>query len=1029
MRLNPHRVVIIMCCLLWGITVVPGTLMSGYASPSPLLIDVELTRALSGKTSAILQDKDGFLWIATEHGVLRYNGTSLSSAENLDGSASWLAGVPVQQLLQDARGNVWIVSKEGIAVWEKRNRRIQRINELDSLDVSSIIEHEGTLFWIGTKKGVYLFDAVRKILNPVAPTLDKAIGPVTSMYKDDDERLWIGTSSGLFFINPDTNSLSAVSSLEQKGNVSPVSFITQDFNGTIWAGTLGDGLLQVIAPSNTTDSNVYSVESVHGVPAERLTSMIKDKNGRFLIGTAQKGLFLWDPLRQSALTFQGTMYLGGQIAAHNSQTITALFQDRTGVLWAGTTNGLLKGIVNPGLVMDSQLEELLGDSEIKHVKTFSRGADGRLWAGTFGQGLLSVNSQTGELSQYRHDSENTNSIVNDRIIAIEMDKLQHLWIATHAGLSRYDTKNDQFKTYLEGPGNDHLLFQDVFVSRDNEILVTTSNAGVFKYNPLNDQFEPWPLRVGQEDAKKFYDIRHVYEDRNGVLWFAAGLEGLIRFDRDESAIRTIGNKPSVYQVIRGHEVISVTQSEHGDIWAGTKGAGIFRLSSESDQISHFSQDEGLSGNEVFCVIEDSGGYIWAALRNGLVRIDTDSDEVVRFDKHDGLAYGQVHFNACFNHGDLLYLGNDKGITAIRTNKVEIDKQGTLAELTGVSVWDQPFPYSGESQTISLSRDQNYIQLQFMIPDYLSPDENKLMYRLDGFEDTWNVSGEDYVVSYTDLDPGKYHLLVKASNHRGVWSSPRAYEIKVSAFPAIGLGLSEGITLGFVLLICLVFTLHFTYKRRIDNLEKKYAALKSERNHSAENIRSQIARDLHDDLGADLSRLVLSLENRLQREDLSDFSLAWTRECWDYAQRVTKEVRHLSWTVDPERNWLPDLVDRIYREAHDTFETDQVDFRTSRIPKVFLPPLARKDIFLIFREAVTNISNHASTENISIFVNYKAELLELIIEDYGVGFDPDEVKEGNGLKNMRRRAQNLNARLAWERIPQGGTRVMLQVPLE
>ena len=984
----------------------------------------DLTKTVSGQTTAIQQDETGFVWIGTEYGVLRYDGDAFQRASEVDTTAAWLDYVPIHYLTLDTRGDLWIVSQEGLVVYKGPGSRFEKVDALAALDITVFEERAVDQFWVGTANGLYLFDASSNKLELVQG-MGTHHASITSVVEDSQARLWVGTSAGLNLLDTETNQLVKTVNGDNEPITTSVSFIMEDDAGKIWVGTKGEGLFRVTLEGAPSVSNTALLERIDGIPTDRLTDGIKDAQGNFLLGTLQEGVIIWDPRLQQARSFPEGDPEDSSKTERLRQAVSVLFLDKTGILWVGMSEGVKKYPWEERRSLVHENERFFDQLELKQVKSIARAARGDIWIGTYGQGVLQVSPHDKRFKWHVHDPLNDNSLLDNRVISLEVDKSQNVWIATHTGLSRYDSLNDVYSFYFHEEESNHVVLQEIFVSRENEILVATANNGILQYNPLNDQFEQWTAMQAVEEGRMLNYVRHIIEDNTGMLWLAAGFDGLIGIDQDESIMRTIRDGSATVQMIRGQEVISVARGLDGTIWAGTLGGGVFRITPDSDQAVQITKKDGLPGNEVSCVLEDRAGFIWIVTRNGVARIDPESDDIIRFDRHDGLLYDQAHYNACMREESTLYLGNDEGVKLIDTDKLVVDKIGPRVELVDVQVWGKPHPFSHTSRIITLEQDQNTIELKFMIPDFLNPDENALLYRFGGEEDAWQEAGAGHRVTLSEIKSGTHHLQVKGANHSGVWGPPVSYELRVGSFRGGMWDTSMAVYVALFLVVGLLVRMHYRHKSELNELKRR---LEDQGSQSAENVRSQIARDLHDDLGADLSRLVLSLENRLQRSDLSDFSRAWTRECWDYAQRITREVRHLSWAVDPERNWLTDLVDRIYREAYETFEMDKVEFRTSRIPRVFLPPAVRKDIFLIFREALTNIANHASAEEIRVYVNYKEDLLELTIEDNGVGFDPALIKAGNGLNNMRRRAQNLNARLAWENGPEGGTKVFLEVPL-
>lgn|GEM_PF-3933664 len=994
-----------------------------------------------GGVNDLLQDEVGFIWMATDRGLLRYDGNALIQALDIDPDAAWLDRVDIHDLSLDSKGRIWILFHNGVGYWDNEVQSFHQVTHVAKKESTVILEQGKDQYWIGTRDGLYFYDAsvaIDQSLERLVFVNENHDGRnrnfITTLYLDANDRLWVGTSEGLCILNTQTRQIQEVFEPDAPLATPFVSFIEKDANGGMWIGTRENGLIHVRLLPEEEGVLTSTIDYFTNIPSQHLLSVEKTDNGQLYIGTANEGFFAWDTLLQ-----QHSDSLSGQPAAIEEAffpgaRVQSLFTDRTGLLWVGTANGVFKSTRRPVFSNTSALSQNLQALGIKHVKSLVKDVNGHFWIGAFGEGVVRIDEQNGEITHYKNVPDVPNSLVDDRVLALDVDKDLNIWILTSGGISRFDLKSDSFTSYLESDDvsivDEKVIFQDIFVSEANEVWVATSFDGILKYDPQYDQFESRKLPLKPTNEESLLEIRQVIEDNEGGLWFAAGKGGLLKYDSESQFIEEIEYTNEVDEaILAGKEVVSLTQSLNGDLWVGTLQSGAFRVNPKTGGIAQYSRKHGLPGNEVRCIIEDHKGYVWIATRDGLARYNPEVDALLKYDEHDGVNSTQFYYNSCILSEGSLFLGSNLGVEVLNIEDLDEEEPRPSVQLSSIQILNTPVHLNDQRQAIQLERDNNHIRFQFFLPDYLDPGENKLMYKLTGVNAEWMPAEENNVVAFTDLPPGTHQLFVRGANHRGVWSEPSIYSIQVSSIQWFfygGIGLSG---LLFIGAIGILLNYRKKYRTRIKELEGEKLALQDESQQSVERTKAEIARDLHDDLGADLSRLVLSIENRLQRDDLSDFSLSWTKELWEYAQRVTREVRFLSWSVDPDRNWLPDLVDRIYREAHDSFDVDKIQFLTSKIPHIHLAAGTRKDIFLIFREAMTNIISHAEAEKIRIQVNYKKKMLEITIEDDGVGFEVDEVLEGNGLNNMRKRASNLNANLFWESKRGEGTRVVFQFLIE
>ena len=981
----------------------------------------------------LLQDEKGFIWIATDKGLLRYDGNVLSSAIQLDQGAVWLDRVSIHKLERDSNGRIWVVLQDRVAYWDWNTHTFQPVSFLDGLRVTDIVEQGKQKFWVSTEDGLYFYDAsstddraVEKLVFISERNDPRNRNFITALYLDKNGWLWMGTSEGACILDTQTRNITEITKPGDSLSMEYTVFIEEDVTGAMWIGTRENGLLRVLI--NESEGGEWGSEIDHfsSLPADRLLSVQKKPNGHFIMGT-HAGLFGWDPVNTQVVDVFDSFVLEHMETLMPGERVLSLHVDQTGLVWLGTENGVYKSTYRPAFSTDRTYADSLG---IKHIKSIVLDKHQGLWAGSFGEGVVHIDGQSGAVTRYKSKPDEPNSLVDDRVVAIDIDQTQHVWILTSGGISRLNPYTNTFKSYLASNDvsvfDENLIFQEIFVSQANEVWVTTSYFGVLKYDPVQDVFKRWDEPIPGYTDQSLYEIRHLIEDDEGNIWFAAGRDGLLKFDTAGQSIQTLEDiLGEAAGALKGEEFVTLTQSSSGEIWAGSLQGGAFRIDPRSQTVTSLTRLDGLPGNEITCIKEDKKGFIWMVVRDGLARYDTQRNTVLKFDEHDGLRSTQFYYNSCLLAHDTLYLGNNVGAEEINLQTFDALERRPSVQLTSVQVMDHTLKNQAYISPIQLNKVNNFVRFQFFVPDYLDPSENQLLYKIPGLSPEWKVADVDNVVSLEDLQPGAYQLFVKGANHRGVWSDPQIYTIQVSSFSWFLWG---GVGIGMMLLLAvggLVYRARTKYVTRIRDLEADNMTLQDESEQSIQRTKSEIARDLHDDLGADLSRLVLSLENRLQREDLSDFSLTWTQECWEYAQRITREVRFLSWSVDPERNWLPDLVDRIYREAHESFDVDRIQFITSKIPNIHLAPKVRKDIFLIFREALTNIINHASARKIRIQVDYKKGMLVIILEDDGVGFDVDKIVEGNGLSNMKKRASDLRANLYWESQRGSGTKVVLQ----
>ena len=972
--------------------------------------------------SAIAQDEDGFIWIGTEKGAFRFDGHSLFGVRHIDPSATWLFDQPVHELYKSPGRVLWLKLQSGVAIWNETRDEFQRIELLSEHEVRSIAARNPSVYWIATDRGLYSYDLNLNRLELV--DLDPLTGQWTdfsALFVDSRQRLWVVSVDRVGVFKIGALSLELIDIFELSGRVRDRVFMLEDATGLVWLGGKEFGLIRLDIDNETFDR--YTPPEI---PQGAILSAVSDREGRFLIGTSQGQVFVWDPYTLEVVSQLEIPGIGGQ--RHTS--ISDVFYDRSGLVWLATMSGLWKQNARPLFEHDTTAAHHSLADLGSPVKAIEGDYDEVLWFGTLDKGLIGKDKENEELRYHRYDEADSSSLMDDRILAIDSDLEGRLWIATRRGMSYFDPFVDSFRNYpISQKGSaftEQVIFRDVFVSSHGQVWVSSVFKGLYQFNPVEDAFESWkPPATGIREIE-LLDVWDILEDHNGNLWFAAANEGVVRMSQNPEVFKVASQSETFVQMLKGEEVIRLVESRRGDIWVGTRNSGVFRLSPDMELVDQYTRESGLPGNEVMCMVEDSEEILWITTRKGIARLDPDEKVVLQFDEHDGLAEGTLFVNACETDavGHILF-GHHDGVFQLDPRKLKVNAKKPAVTLSGYTLWGNSYMHTNPDVPIKLASEDTLFQAQFSMTDFLAPEKHRYMYKLEGHSEEWSAPNQDPVALFSGLRPGRYSLLVKGTNHLGMWSDVKRYPIHMSSplwkeygrvllllFPLLALGL----------------VIYWQYKR-MKTLKSAlhsgdHTAAKGETGAGAG--RSQLAMDLHDDLGADISRLVFSLEQRLQRQDLSDFSREWTQECWDYANRTLRALRNLSWVMNSERDWLPDLVDWLYREAHETLKTNQVHFAIDEIPRVPVSSPVRKDIFLLYREALTNIIHHAQASQVNITVKYEDGLFELAVQDNGAGFDITQVRLGNGVSNMKKRADKLNGDLQW--VNDEGTTVILKVKI-
>jgi signal transduction histidine kinase/streptogramin lyase len=590
------------------------------------------------------------------------------------------------------------------------------------------------------------------------------------------------------------------------------------------------------------------------------------------------------------------------------------------------------------------------------------------------------------------------------------------WLATGLGLLRYRKQLDAAPS-LVGPesglptGSVFRVFEEtggaVWVS-----IGTGSNYGLYRRNPRAGRFESFDESHGLPSLHQIANRPAAFaEDRAGQLWIGMLDGGLVRLRN--GAFQQF--PPSTGAPDQGIRALLVDRQ--GRLWIGSRTRGLLRVDdpSRTDPVfSAYARSSGLSSITVQALAEDLDGRIYAAGGSGIARVDPRTGRIRHFTTSDGLLPGDLRVGFRDRHG-VLWFGGDQGLTRIEPQEERVDSPVVLVHSIRVNGQVRPISDLGDVEPAALSLSPSERQLQVEFGGF----RQDLLYqtRLSGIDPDWTSPSSSRSVHYLSLAPASYELSIRAVTPEGT-SSSRPAQVRFRIAPPFWqrwwfLGLAA------LAVTAVAYTFHRYRVSRLLELER---------------VRTRIASDLHDDIGSGLSRIAVLSE--VARHEAGDGSSPVSEHLAVIARASRELVDSMSdivWVINPERDHLGDLMQRMRRFASDVFTSLGVEF-TFRVPsdeqhsKVGAD--VRRHIFLICKESVNNVVRHSGCTKCDIELRVESGWLVLTVKDNGRGFDPAHADEGNGLVNMHERARMLGGEL---RVDSGhgeeGTKMTLRVPLK
>ena len=948
----------------------------------------------------IYQDSKGYMWFGTGEGLSRFDGYRFTNYTTRDG----LEHNNVTDITEDPGGRLWVATPKGVARFvdqaESGSARGQKklavfaVGNGPRASLVSVLRWDGEKrLWCGTHEGLYRGEegADGQMRFTHAARGGDAVWGNTA-FADGRDRLWFGL--GREFIEVGQGRVTPLS-LPNEVSREELAAITEDGQGRLLVANLTSVFEYRRAPEGRGDwlrlpitFDIYG-QSVH--------AMTFDATGALWIGTSAGLVRYKDGAQRLYTTAQGLP----------NNFITALRFDREGNLWIGTQSGGVCKFSAQPIISYTQAEGMPEDFVVKAVE----GQDGTIYATTLNRGAVRIDED--RAVPIPGSESPLYGAMNSMILC---DRAGDWWIGSSQGLVRLGGKTLQFKNTRRFTGADGMADAKVYLGpgiyEDPSGVMWVGSAGghLYRHDPSrhpSPMFERFVLPGNLRG-------RHMMMDRAGGLWVASNDE-IARFGNGE------------FHFFEATEGLPTTRSRaffldrRGWLWIALYRHGVAVVkdpTAERPQFINYSTADGLASDMVWSITEDDFGRMYFATGRGLDQFDVTTGRVRHFTTREGLA-GDIISHCFKDRAGNIWVGTSNGLSKFNPAQeaIAVSEPPIYISRVFIAGEDQNLPETGLSRlpALQLASAQNNLLIEFVALSFQSENDLLYQYRLEGADADWRQPSVERAVNYANLAPGSYRFLARAINRDGMVSKvPATFEFTI--LPPVW---QRGWFLSLALLALggLIYALYRYQLRQAVKLER---------------VRMRIAHDLHDDVGSSLSQVSILSEVVRQRLNAEDEAVSTPLSL---ISRISTEavdsMSDIVWAINPQKDRLRDLTRRMRQFAGEVFTTRDIAFRFEAPDghaDVKLEPDTRRQIFLIFKEAVNNVARHSRCSRAEIHFFVEDEGLVLRVRDDGTGFDMDEDGDGNGLVSMRKRAESLRASL---RVVSGkgeGTTVTLRVPL-
>src|SRR5712671_2295022 len=931
---------------------------------------------------SITQGKDGYIWIATEEGLARFDGIKFTVFDRQN--TPQLPSNNIRVLLEDGRGDLWIGTADGLA--RMRDGKFTTFTTQQGLPgnvIDSLYEDQNEGLWIATSAGIVRFN--NGIFTLPAPQPNFPKDGIQALFEDHEGALWIGSPAGL--VRTKDRAVTRFTKQDGLPNDSVIS-ITEDHDGRLWVGTL-DGLSCLEGKSFTN----YTTRE--GLANNRITSLTADREGSVWIATAG-GLN-----RFANKSFSG--FRTGDALA--SKIILSIFEDREGSLWIGTESGGLNLLKDKKFTTYTTREGLGSDL----VKSIYEDRKGSVWIGTNGGGL-SV------LKDDRFTTYTTaDGLSSNVVLALFGDAEGNLWAGTPDGLNRFKDGKFRIFTSAEGLANDFV--RSIYADHSGNLWIGTL-GGLTRMR--GDRFNIYTTADGLPNDF----VGTIYEDAQGQIWIGT-LGGLSKFKDEKFTTYTTRDGLS------SNLVISLHEDAEKSLWIGTSGGGLNRL--KQGKFVSYTTRNGLPDDVVYSILEDRQNALWLSSNKGIFRLGkgdlddfangkTGSITPVLYGTADGMitreCSGGGHPAGWRGADGKLWLATIKGVAMIDPEQIKSNDQPPPVAIEQIRVDDESMM---PAQSIELAPGKSRFDFYYTALSFVAPEKVRFKYKLEGFNNDWVDGGTRRIAYYTNLRPGHYKFRVIATNNDGLWS-PIGATFDLYLRPHF----YQTYWFYTLCILSLAFLVWQFYRFRLKQVEAQFAAVLAERN--------RIAREIHDNLAQEMLGISVQLEV-VARTMPPSAEVAKT-----HLDRVRMLVRHgiaearrYVWDLRSQaldNNDLPAaLSDTARRLTADTAVQAKVEVIGTFRP---LSDLIEGNLLRIGQEAINNAVRHAQARNVLVNLKFESRRVQLTVRDDGLGFDYQVSTNGEakhfGLIGMRERAQQIGGTLTINSRANEGTEVMVEAPI-
>ena len=954
---------------------------------------------------SISQDSDGFIWFGTSEGLFRYDGYSFKGFKHFPGDPKTLINNGATTLYPDG-DHLWVGTAGGLSCVDINTLTIKNIPSGRSEQINDIYARDDSVLWIATGTGLYQFNKknYRWTLMPAV----KHNALVNGITDDRNGHFYLISSDGFYEYNIKT-AQSVFHPLDfptypghKKG--ARVIFLKSvlDNEGNLWIGSWDAGLVCYNTKNGKTTSWFHPTDDVHFQPFKIIMSLLPDKGGNIWLANKDGGLTIFSPSKNKFTNYPVEWKNENKI----SGPVVRLFRDRSGIVWIGTENGIFKYDPHRVSLSKSYLSFKTDTGLVPaHISPISmyKDRDGLWWLGMY-EGLFFFDEKTGIL-------KNANSVIglpeqlHTAVFNIGHDTNGAIWVTAKNLLIKVTRSGTGFKSHTFQSDSIKSALYSLLIDRENRVWIGTHGDGVYRFDTMTNKFISYHYEETGPNSG-INEIRAFCELSKDSILFGGANTGLILLHPNTGKHEKV--KLGVPERADNSFSVDAIYKNDGKLWLGTDDNGLWQTNTRFAVPVVTTINDGLPSMSIGPIAGDKLGNIWFLTGAGLVKLHTDDKKITVFNKKDGIE-NLLLYTMVVDSNNTVSFGSRGVIYNIDPEKTIKNEAAPAVLITGLRIFDKDYNIN-TGTTVKLNYNQNYFTFDYLALNYTQSHLNKYAYKMVGLDKKWNYAGSRRYVSYANLDEGTYSFCVKACNNEGVWNDIPAKFTLIIAPPFWHRW--------WFFLIAVVAIGGAIYSLYVYNIKQLKIRLL---------MRDKIARDLHDDIGSTLSGINIFSNIALQKLSPGQPARELVEKISDKSQKSLEALSDIVWSIDTRNDDMEDFVMKA-NEYLSVLDAQAIAYDFSISPEaeqVKLGMVARRELYMVFKEAICNASKYAGCSFIKIHLTRHKDTCTLLVSDNGKGFDIDAVSSGNGLYNMKQRARKMMGDLHIETRVGKGTIVTLK----